>query len=465
VNDKRIEQVGIVIARSNDPHEKEMERVIFMAKPVIAIVGRPNVGKSTIFNRIVGERISIVEDIPGVTRDRIYSSAEWLTHDFNIIDTGGIDLGDEPFLEQIRQQAEIAIDEADVIIFLVNGREGVTAADEEVAKILYRSNKPVVLAVNKIDNPEMRTMIYDFYTLGFGEPFPISGSHGLGLGDLLDEAAKHFPAAKGDEYDKDTIKFSLIGRPNVGKSSLVNAILGEDRVIVSDIAGTTRDAIDSQVTYEGQKYVIIDTAGMRKKGKVYETTEKYSVLRALRAIERSDVVLVVINAEEGIIEQDKHIAGYAEEAGRAVIIVVNKWDAIEKDEKTMKEFEKKIRAHFQFLSYAPIVFLSAITKKRIHTLMPMIDLASENHSMRVQTNILNEVIMDAIAMNPTPTDKGKRLKIYYATQVSVKPPTFVVFVNEPELMHFSYERFLENRIRDAFDFTGTPIKIFSRQRK
>ena len=436
-----------------------------MTKPVVAIVGRPNVGKSTIFNRIVGERISIVEDIPGVTRDRIYSSAEWLTHDFNIIDTGGIDLGDEPFLDQIRQQAEIAIDEADVIIFLVNGREGVTSADEEVAKILYRSNKPVVLAVNKIDNPEMRDMIYDFYALGFGEPFPISGSHGLGLGDLLDEAAKHFPKDKEDEYDKDAIKFSLIGRPNVGKSSLVNAILGEDRVIVSDIAGTTRDAIDSQVTYDGQKYVIIDTAGMRKKGKVYETTEKYSVLRALRAIERSDVVLVVINAEEGIIEQDKHIAGYAEEAGRAVIIVVNKWDAIEKDEKTMKEYEEKIRAHFQFLSYAPIVFLSAKTKKRIHTLMPMIDMASENHAMRVQTNILNEVIMDAVAMNPTPTDKGKRLKIYYATQVSVKPPTFVVFVNEPELMHFSYERFLENRIRDAFDFTGTPIKIFARQRK
>ena len=436
-----------------------------MTKPVIAIVGRPNVGKSTIFNRIVGERISIVEDIPGVTRDRIYSSAEWLTHDFNIIDTGGIDLGDEPFLDQIRQQAEIAIDEADVIIFLVNGREGVTSADEEVAKILYRSNKPVVLAVNKIDNPEMRDLIYDFYALGFGEPFPISGSHGLGLGDLLDEAAKHFPQDKEDEYDKDAIKFSLIGRPNVGKSSLVNSILGEDRVIVSDIAGTTRDAIDSQVTYNGQKYVIIDTAGMRKKGKVYETTEKYSVLRALRAIERSDVVLVVFNAEEGIIEQDKHIAGYAEEAGRAVIIVVNKWDAIEKDEKTMKEFEEKIRAHFQFLSYAPIVFLSAKTKKRIHTLMPMINMASENHAMRVQTNILNEVVMDAVAMNPTPTDKGKRLKIYYATQVSVKPPTFVVFVNEPELMHFSYERFLENRIRDAFDFTGTPIKIFARQRK
>ncbi|MDP4161858.1 MAG: ribosome biogenesis GTPase Der, partial [Bacillota bacterium] len=284
-----------------------------MVKPVIAIVGRPNVGKSTIFNRIVGERISIVEDIPGVTRDRIYSSAEWLAHDFNIIDTGGIDIGDEPFLEQIRQQAEIAIDEADVIIFLTNGREGVTAADEEVAKILYKSKKPIVLGVNKIDNPEMREMIYDFYSLGFGEPFPISGSHGLGLGDLLDEAAKFFPKNKNVDYDDDVIKFSLIGRPNVGKSSLVNALLGEERVIVSDIAGTTRDAVDSSYTYNGQEYVIIDTAGMRKKGKVYETTEKYSVLRALRAIERSDVVLVVINAEEGIIEQDKKIAGYAHE--------------------------------------------------------------------------------------------------------------------------------------------------------
>ncbi|WP_147533797.1 ribosome biogenesis GTPase Der [Bacillus marasmi] len=436
-----------------------------MVKPVVAIVGRPNVGKSTIFNRIVGERISIVEDIPGVTRDRIYSSAEWLTHDFNIIDTGGIDLGDEPFLEQIRQQAEIAIDEADVIIFITNGREGVTAADEEVAKILYKSKKPVVLAVNKVDNPEMRDQIYDFYALGFGEPIPISGSHGLGLGDLLDEAARHFPNTKDKEYGDDVIKFSLIGRPNVGKSSLVNAMLGEERVIVSDIAGTTRDAIDSDVTVNGQRYIIIDTAGMRKKGKVYETTEKYSVLRALRAIERSDVVLVVINAEEGIIDQDKKIAGYAHEAGRAVVIVVNKWDAVEKDEKTMKEFEQKIREHFLFLDYAPIVFLSAKTKKRIHTLIPMIDVASENHSKRVPTTVLNDVIMDAVAMNPTPTDKGRRLKIYYTTQVSVKPPTFVVFVNEPELMHFSYERFLENRIRDAFGFEGTPIKIYPRERK
>ncbi len=438
---------------------------MIMPKPVVAIVGRPNVGKSTIFNRIVGERVSIVEDIPGVTRDRIYSSGEWLTHEFNIIDTGGIDLGDEPFLEQIRQQAEIAIDEADVIIFMTNGREGVTAADEEVAKILYKSKKPVVLAVNKVDNPEMRDQIFDFYSLGFGEPYPISGTHGLGLGDLLDAAAEHFPKYGGQEYDEGIIKFSLIGRPNVGKSSLVNALLGEDRVIVSDIEGTTRDAIDSPLKFNGKDYVIIDTAGMRKKGKVYESTEKYSVLRALRAIERSDVVLVVLNAEEGIREQDKKIAGYAHEAGRAVIIVVNKWDAVEKDEKTMKEFEQNIREHFLFLDYAPIIFLSALTRKRIHTLIPVIDKASESHSMRVQTNILNEVVMDAVAMNPTPTHKGQRLKIFYTTQVAVKPPAFVVFVNDPELMHFSYQRFLENRIRDAFDFEGTPIRIFARKRK
>ncbi|MGM0845973.1 MAG: ribosome biogenesis GTPase Der [Bacillota bacterium] len=436
-----------------------------MTKPVVAIVGRPNVGKSTIFNRIVGERISIVEDVPGVTRDRIYSSADWLTHDFNLIDTGGIEIGDEPFLEQIRQQAEIAIDEADVIIFLTNGREGVTAADEIVAKILYRSKKPVVLAVNKIDNPDMREMIYDFYSLGFGEPFPISGSHGIGLGDMLDEVARNFNPDAGEKYAEDVIKFSLIGRPNVGKSSLVNAMLGEDRVIVSDVAGTTRDAIDSKLKVDGKEYVIIDTAGMRKKGKVYESTEKYSVLRALRAIERSDVVLVVIDGEEGIIEQDKKIAGYAHEAGRAVIIVVNKWDAVEKDEKTMKNFEQNIREHFLFLDYAPILFLSAITKKRIHTLIPVINQASENHSMRVQSSILNEVIADAVAMNPTPTDKGKRLKVFYATQVAVKPPTFVVFVNEPELMHFSYSRFLENRIREAFVFEGTPIRILARARK
>ncbi|MBM7701710.1 ribosome biogenesis GTPase Der [Metabacillus iocasae] len=436
-----------------------------MPKPIIAIVGRPNVGKSTIFNRIVGERVSIVEDIPGVTRDRIYSSGEWLNTDFNIIDTGGIDIGDEPFIEQIKHQAEIAIDEADVIIFLTNGRDGITGADEEVAKILYKSKKPVVLAVNKIDNPDMRELVYDFYALGFGEPFPISGTHGLGLGDLLDEAAKYFPKEGEEQYSDETIKFSLIGRPNVGKSSLVNALLGEERVIVSNIAGTTRDAIDTKFTKEDKEYVVIDTAGMRKKGKVYESTEKYSVLRALKAIERSDVVLVVLNAEEGIIEQDKRIAGYAHEAGKAVVIVVNKWDTVEKDEKTMKQFEQKIRDHFLFLDYAPIVFLSAKTKKRTHTLLPMINLASENHSLRAETSVINDVIMDAVAMNPTPTHNGNRLKIYYTTQVAVKPPTFVVFVNDPELMHFSYERFLENKLREAFGFEGTPIRIIARARK
>ena len=435
-----------------------------MTKPVIAIVGRPNVGKSTIFNRIVGERVSIVEDIPGVTRDRIYSSAEWLAHDFNIIDTGGIEIGDEPFLEQIRQQAEIAIDEADVIIFMTNGREGVTSADEQVAKILYKTKKPVVLAVNKVDNPDMREMIYDFYALGFGEPWPISGSHGLGLGDLLDECAKHFPEEDEEQYGEDTIKFSLIGRPNVGKSSLVNAFLGQDRVIVSDISGTTRDAIDSPYSHDGQDYVIIDTAGMRKKGKVYESTEKYSVLRALRAIERSDVVLVVFNAEEGIQEQDKKIAGYAHEAGKAVIIVVNKWDAIEKDDKTMKNYEVQIREHFLFLDYAPIIFVSAKTKQRVLNILPIIQRVSENHAMRIQSSVLNEVIEDAVARNPAPTDKGRRLRLYYATQVAIKPPTFVVFVNDPELMHFSYERFLENRIRDTFDFEGTPLRLITRAR-
>ncbi len=436
-----------------------------MRLPVIAIVGRPNVGKSTIFNRIVGERIAIEEDTPGVTRDRIYGKGEWLNREFHIIDTGGIDIGDAPFLDQIRAQAQLAIDEADCIIMITSGRDGVTPADLEVAKILYRSNKPVVLAVNKIDNPEMRDQIFDFYELGFGDPIPISGAHGLGIGDLLDEAMKHFPPHIETEEDEDEIRFCLIGRPNVGKSSLVNAILGEERVIVSDIAGTTRDAIDSHYTYEDQKYVIIDTAGIRKKGKVYEKTEKYAVLRALKAIERSDVVLVVLNGEEGIIEQDKRIAGYAHEAGRGVIIVVNKWDAVEKDAKTMQEFEQMIRHEFQFLDYAPITFVSAKTKKRLHTLLPLINVVSENHAMRVQTNVLNDVIMDAVAMNPTPTDRGRRLKIYYITQVSVKPPTFVLFVNDPELLHFSYERYLINRIRDAFGFVGTPIKLIPRARK
>ncbi|WP_449353895.1 ribosome biogenesis GTPase Der [Virgibacillus natechei] len=436
-----------------------------MRKSVVAIVGRPNVGKSTIFNRLVGERISIVDDIPGVTRDRVYAQGEWLSQQFNIIDTGGIEIGDEPLLQQMRYQAEIAIDEADVIIFLVNGKEGITAADEEVAKLLFKSNKPIVLGVNKIDNPEMREHIYEFYSLGFGIPYPISGSHGLGLGDLLDEVVSHFPNNGDEEVNEDTIYFSLIGRPNVGKSSLVNTILNEERVIVSEMEGTTREATDTYLHKESQDYVIIDTAGMRKRGKVYESTEKYSVLRALKAIERSDVVLVLIDAETGIREQDKKIAGYAHDAGRAIVIVVNKWDTVESNEKTMKEFEIKVRAGFQFLDYAPIVFLSAKTKKRLHTLIPSIKVASENHAKRIPTNVLNDVIMDALAMNPTPTLKGRRLKVLYATQVAVKPPSFVVFVNDPELMHFSYKRFLENKIRDAFGFVGTPIQIFARKRQ
>ncbi|EIO0110674.1 ribosome biogenesis GTPase Der [Staphylococcus pseudintermedius] len=435
-----------------------------MTKPVVAIVGRPNVGKSTIFNRIVGERVSIVEDTPGVTRDRIYSSGEWLTHEFNVIDTGGIEIGDAPFQTQIRAQAEIAIDEADVIIFMVNVREGVTQNDELVAQILYKSKKPVVLAVNKVDNPDMRNDIYDFYSLGFGEPFPLSGSHGLGLGDLLEEVSKHFKKDTSDPYDDDTIRLSLIGRPNVGKSSLINAILGEERVIVSNIAGTTRDAIDTVYSYEGQDYVLIDTAGMRKKGKVYESTEKYSVLRALKAIERSNVVLVVLDAEQGIIEQDKRVAGYAHEEGKAIVIVVNKWDTLEKDSNTMKKFMDEVRKNFQFLDYAQIAFVSAKEKMRLRTLFPLINEASENHKKRVQSSTLNEVITDAIAMNPTPTDKGRRLNIFYATQVAIEPPTFVVFVNDLELMHFSYKRYLENQIRQAFGFEGTPVHIIARKR-
>lgn len=437
-----------------------------MAKPVIAIVGRPNVGKSTIFNRIVGERISIVEDVSGVTRDRIYAPAEWLGKEFNVIDTGGIDLGDEPFLEQIKHQAEIAMDEADVIIFITSVKEHITDADENVARILYRTKKPVLLAINKVDNPEMRNDIFDFYALGLGEPFPISGSHGLGIGDLLDAAISHFPDESEEVYDESVIKFSLIGRPNVGKSSLVNAMLGEDRVIVSEIAGTTRDAIDTAfVGEDGTEFVMIDTAGMRKKGKVYENTEKYSVLRALRAIERSDVVLCVLNAEEGIREQDKKVAGYAHEAGKGIIIVVNKWDTLDKDNHTMKKFEEQIRSEFLYLSYAPIIFVSALTKQRLTKLPEIIERVSMNQNLRIQSATLNEVILDAVAMNPTPTDKGKRLRIYYATQVAVKPPTFVVFVNEPEMMHFSYARFLENRIRDAFTFEGTPIHLIVRRRK
>ncbi|MGY3766049.1 ribosome biogenesis GTPase Der [Vagococcus vulneris] len=436
-----------------------------MTKPTLAIVGRPNVGKSTLFNRIAGERISIVEDEPGVTRDRIYAHGDWLGHEFSIIDTGGIEMSDQPFMHQIKHQAEIAIEEADVILLIVSGREGITDADEYVSRLLYKSNKPVILTVNKVDNPEMRSDIYEFYSLGLGDPFPVSGTHGIGLGDVLDEACKYFTDEPVDD-DDDIIRFSLIGRPNVGKSSLINAMLGENRVIVSDIAGTTRDAIDTSFTSgSGQEFLMIDTAGMRKKGKVYENTEKYSAMRSMRAIDRSDVVLVVLNAEEGIREYDKRIAGFAHEAGKGIIIVVNKWDTLDKDNHTMKEFEEDIRSEFRYLDYAPIVYVSAKTKQRLHLLPEMIEMVSQNQTLRIPSSVLNDVIMDAVAINPTPTDKGKRLKIFYATQVAVKPPTFVIFVNEEELMHFSYARFLENQIRRAFEFEGTPIRIIARRRK
>lgn len=436
-----------------------------MSAPIVAIVGRPNVGKSTIFNRMAGERIAIVEDMPGVTRDRLYASAEWLNYEFRMIDTGGIEIGDAPFLAEIRGQVELAINEADVIVMVVSGREGLTEADEVVARMLYKSDKPVVLGVNKVDNPEMRHDVYDFYALGLGDPFPVSGSHGLGLGDLLDEIVKHFPDEAAEQED-DAIRFSIIGRPNVGKSSIVNAMLGEKRVIVSDIEGTTRDAIDTRfVTEEGDEFVMVDTAGMRKRGKIYENTEKYSVMRAMKAIDDSNVILMVIDAEAGIREQDKHVAGFAHEAGRAMIIVVNKWDAIEKNDRTMSDFENLIREEFKFLDYAPIVFVSAKTGQRLDRLPQMVKDVDDNHRKRITSSTLNDVIMDAIAINPTPSDNGRRLRVYYATQVATQPPTFVIFVNDVELMHFSYERFLENKIRESFDFTGTPIKLIVRARK
>lgn len=436
-----------------------------MPKPIIAIVGRPNVGKSTIFNRIIGDRLAIVEDKPGITRDRLYGNGEWLGREFSVIDTGGIEIdGDDVILRSVRVQAELAMEESDVIVFMVDAKSGVTPADQEIAEILFKTNKPVVLAVNKMDNLKRQDDIYEFYSLGFGDPVGISGAHGIGIGDLLEKCAEHFPDSEDEDYGEDTIKVALIGRPNVGKSSLVNAMLGEERVIVSDIAGTTRDAIDTLFEMDGQKYVLIDTAGMRKRGKVYEATEKYSVMRAMKAIERADVVLVVINGEEGIIEQDKHIAGYAHEAGKASIFVVNKWDVVEKDDKTMNQFTQKIRDHFLFMSYAPVLFVSAKTKQRLHKLYPLINRVSESHSMRVQTHVLNDVISDAVAINPPPTDKGRRMRINYATQVSVKPPTLVLFVNDPEMMHFSYERYLENKIRHAFGFEGTPVRLFTRRK-
>lgn len=434
-----------------------------MISGIVAIVGRPNVGKSTIFNRIIGERKSIVEDTPGVTRDRIYGKAEWLTKEFRVIDTGGIQLADQPFREEINMQVEIAIDEADTILFVVSGKDGISNDDEYIARLLQRSNKPVVLAVNKIDDYAENNNIYEFYNLGLGDPIAVSGSHGIGIGDALDALIQTFPDKKQKDYDGMT-RFCIIGRPNVGKSSLVNAILNQDRVIVSNVEGTTRDAIDTPFKREGKDYVVIDTAGIRKRGKVYENIEKYSVLRAMSAIERSDVVLVVIDGEKGIREQDKHVAGFAHEAGKGVIIVYNKWDTVDKDESTMARIEKQIRTQFVYLSYAPILFVSALKKQRIQTILPMIDAVHDSSLLRIQTNVLNEVLMDAQLMTPPPTHKGKRLKIYYASQVAVAPPTFVLFVNEPELLHFSYKRFLENSLREAFGFEGTTLRILARER-
>ena len=430
---------------------------------VVAIVGRANVGKSTIFNRMVGERISIVEDVAGVTRDRIYAKASWLTKEFSVIDTGGIELENASFTTQIKMQAEIAIEEADVIVFVVNGREGITKEDEYVARLLQKSRKPIILVVNKIDDNQFRDYIYEFYALGVGDPIPVSGSHGIGIGDLLDQIINQLDL-QDEETNEDEISFSIIGRPNVGKSSLTNAILGEERVIVSNIEGTTRDAIDTPFVKDGQKYRVVDTAGMRKKGKVYENIEKYSILRALTSIEKSDVILVVIDGETGIREQDKHVAGYAHEAGKGVVIVYNKWDLVDKDEKTMQKKQKEIYEQFKYLDYARIVFTSAKTGQRVDQIFPLIQESYENSRKRVQTSVLNDVLVDAQLMNPTTTFNGGRLKIFYANQVAVCPPTFVLFSNDPQYLHFSYKRYLENRLREAFGFEGTPIHMICRKR-
>ena len=425
-----------------------------MQLPTVALVGRPNVGKSTLFNKLVGAKVSIIEDTPGVTRDRIYSEVKYNNYRFNLIDTGGIDVSKELFNDEIKVQAEIAIEEADVVIFIVDGKEGITENDKVVRNMLLKSNKKVVVAINKIDNKESLMHQYDFYELGFDTYVPISSEHNTGIYELLEEVCKDFKEY--DETEEDTrLKFSVIGRPNVGKSSLINALLNEDRVIVSNEAGTTRDAIDTTLKYNGEEFVLIDTAGMRKKGKVFEAVEKYSLLRSLRAIDRSDICLLVLNAEEGIIEHDKHIASYALEQGKGLIIVVNKWDTVEN--KNTKEFEKLIRAEFQFLSYAPIVYLSALTKKRIHTLMPEVLKVAENIKREIKTSVLNEVITEAYELNIPPSYKGKRLKIYFVSQTGTKPPKFTFSVNNKGLVHFSYYRYLENKLRENFDLVGTPI--------
>ncbi|MFV4971990.1 ribosome biogenesis GTPase Der [Lactobacillus delbrueckii subsp. allosunkii] len=435
-----------------------------MPLPIVAIVGRPNVGKSTLFNRIINERVAIVEDRPGVTRDRNYARASWMGHQFSIIDTGGITWEDSTIDEEIRAQAEIAIEEADVIVMLADASQGVTSLDERIAHLLYRADKPVLLAVNKADNPEQRTDIYDFYSLGLGDPIPVSGSHGTGIGDLLDEVVKNFPA-DAEKTEEGVISFSVIGRPNVGKSSIVNRLLGEERVIVANEEGTTRDAIDTPFVKDGTKFRVVDTAGIRRRGKVYEKTEKYSVMRAMSAMERSDVAILVLDASTGIREQDKHVAGYAHEAGLGMIIAVNKWDLPKKDSSSGKDFEAVIREEFSYLDYAPIVFVLAKTGKNVDQLPKMVKEVYENKNQRIQSSVLNDLLLEASRLVPAPMVKGKRLRVYYMTQVKTNPPTFVVFCNDPELMHFSYQRFLINQLRENFDFTGTPIKILPRKRK
>jgi len=438
-----------------------------MSKPIVAIVGRPNVGKSTLFNVLAGEMISIVKDTPGVTRDRIYAEVTWLNHHFTMIDTGGIEPDSKDIiLSQMREQAQIAIDTADVIIFLTDVRQGLVDSDSKVADMLRRSGKPVVLVVNKVDSFEkFMPDVYEFYNLGIGDPIPVSASSRLGIGDMLDEVTKYFPEHNGEEEEDERPRIAIVGKPNVGKSSIINKLLGKNRVIVSDIAGTTRDAIDTAIKYNGKEYVFIDTAGLRRKNKIKEELERYSIIRTVTAVERADVVLMVIDATEGVTEQDAKIAGIAHERGKGIIIVVNKWDAIEKNDKTMYEFEKDIRNTLAYMPYAEIMYVSAETGQRLPKLYEMIDVVMENQTLRVATGVLNEIMTEAVALQQPPSDKGKRLKLYYITQVSVKPPTFVIFVNDKELMHFSYTRYLENKIREAFGFRGTSLKFFIRERK
>lgn len=435
-----------------------------MKRGTVAIIGRPNVGKSSLFNRLSGDKLAITDDASGITRDRLYTKCEWLNQEFSIIDTGGIELKNVPFMEEIKAQAQLAIDEADVIILVTDGRVGVTNGDKDVIKILHKSKKPVIVAANKIDDVKFMDNIYEFYNLGVDDVIAVSALHGIGVGDLLDKVVELLPEKKEKRYD-DAVEFCIIGQPNVGKSSLTNAILGTERVIVSEIAGTTRDAIDSKFTRDGKNYVVIDTAGIRKQGKIYENAEKYSVLRAIKAIERSEVVLFVLDGTKEIEEQDKRIAGYAAEYNKAVIIVVNKWDAVDKDEKSMKEFTEKIRKNFLFISYAPIVFVSALKNQRIQTLFEQIKIVYENYTRRIATNVLNDIILDASIMNQAPIFNGDRIRVYYGSQVDIKPPTFVLFVNDPNYMHFSYQRYLENRFRSAFMLEGTPIKLILRKRE